>query len=381
MRPAVDNLTWSQVMAWRVARHHLDARAPRNDLLHVVATIGGLHAQVMSSAELTAWARVDGLEPDDVPDALWQQRSLVKTWAMRGTLHLLPSSEYGLWQAALSTYRHFLKPSWSKAFGLTPDDLDRMIDAIGTALDGCQLTREELAAEVVRLTGDETLGAKMTHSFGSTLKPAAFRGRLCFGPNRGRNITFARPDQWIGEIDDSDPEEALTELLRRFLATNGPATREEVARWWAITPATATRYRKRLGDDVADVEVEGTAAWMLAADVDQAAKARPGKTVNLLPAFDQYVIAGTKEAVNLLPGNLLPGPFRDRVHRPQGWISPVLLVNGRMDGVWRHERKGVRLEVNIEPFVDVPKWARKAAEKEAADLGRFLGAEAEVTWA
>ncbi|MEA2702842.1 MAG: hypothetical protein QOD63_787, partial [Actinomycetota bacterium] len=249
----VPRLTWSQVMAWRVRRHHLDTRAPRNDLLDVVATIGGLHAQVMSSAELTAWARVDQLAPGDVPDALWEQRSLVKTWAMRGTLHLLPSSEYGLWQSALSTYRHFLKPSWSKAFGLTPDDLDRMNDAITTALDGRQLTREELAAEVVRLVGDETLGEKMTHSFGSTLKPAAFRGHLCFGPNRGRNITFARPDQWIGDTNAVDPEEAITELIRRFLATNGPATREEVARWWAITPATATRYRKRLGKDAVDV--------------------------------------------------------------------------------------------------------------------------------
>ena len=190
----------------------------------------------------------------------------------------------------------------------------------------------------------------MTHSFGSTLKPAAFRGRLCFGPNRGRNVTFARPDQWIGEWTTVDPEEAMTELLRRFLATNGPATREEVARWWAITPATATRYRKRLGDEVADVEVEGTAAWMLAADVDKAAKAKPAKTVNLLPAFDQYVIGAPRRRPTCCPG-----PFRDRVHRPQGWISPVLLVNGRMDGVWRHERKGARLEVTIEPFVGVPR--------------------------
>ena len=172
-----------------------------------------------------------------------------------------------------------------------------------------------------------------------------------------------------------DPEEAMTELLRRFLATNGPVTREEVARWWAITPATATRYRKRLGDEVADVEVEGTAALMLTADVDKAAKAKRTKTVNLLPAFDQYVIACTKQAANLLPGN-----FRDRVYRPQGWISPVLLVDGRMDGVWRHERKGGRVEVTIEPFVDIPPKARKAAEKEAADLGRFLGGDAEVSW-
>ena len=98
--------------------------------------------------------------------------------------------------------------------------------------------------------------------------------------------------------------------------------------------------------------------------------------MNLLPAFDQYVIACTKEAANLLPGR-----YRQRVYRPQGWISPVLLVNGRMDGVWRHERKGARLEVTIEPFVDIPQRARKAAEREAADLGRFLGRDAEVTWA
>ena len=371
-------LTWGQVMAWRVGKHHLDVRVPGAALLDVVATIGGLHAQLMSSAELTAWARVEKLEPDAVAQALWEDRSLVKTWAMRGTLHLLPSAEHGLWQAGLSTYRHFLTPSWSKAFGLTPDDLDRLGEAICAALDGRQLTRKELAAEVVERSGDKSLGAKMTGSWGSIIKPAAFRGQLCFGPNRGRNVTFARPDQWIGRWKAVDPEEAMTELLRRFLATNGPATREEIARWWAITPATATRYRKRLGDEVADVDVEETAAWMLAVDVDKAAKAKPGKTVNLLPAFDQYVIACTKEATNLLPGN-----YREKVYRPQGWISPVLLVNGRMDGVWRHERKGNRLEVTIEPFVDIPKWARKAAEKEAADLGRFLGAgaDAEVSWA
>jgi hypothetical protein len=341
-----------------------------------VSQLGGLHAQVMSSAELTAWARVEGLETDDVARALWDDRSLVKTWAMRGTLHLLPSAELGLWQGGLATYRHYLKPAWSRAFGLTPADLDRMTDAVAEALDGRLLSREELAAEVARLTGDESMLEKLTHSFGSTLKPAAFRGCLCFGPNRGRNVTFARPDQWIGGWTAVDPEEAMTELVRRFLATNGPATRAEVARWWAITPAAASRYRKRLGDAVADVDVEGTAAWMPASDVEQAAAATPIRTVNLLPAFDQYVIASTKEA-----DHLLPGPFRDRVYRAQGWISPVLLVDGRMDGIWRHERKGGRLEVTIEPFVDLAPWARAAAEKEAADLGRFLRADAEVSWA
>jgi hypothetical protein len=61
------------------------------------------------------------------------------------------------------------------------------------------------------------------------------------------------------------------------------------------------------------------------------------------------------------------------VYRPQGWISPVLLVNGRMDGVWRYTVKGSRVEVVIEPFVKAPVWVRRAAGKEAERLAAFLG--------
>lgn len=145
-------------------------------MLDVVAEICGLHAQLMSSAELSLWTRLDGMEPDAVQRALWDDRTLVKTWAMRGTLHLLPSSELPLWQAGLSTYRHYLKPSWSRAFGITRADLDRLIAAISEALDGRMLTREELSEEVARLSGSAELGAKLRESWGAYLKPAAFRG-------------------------------------------------------------------------------------------------------------------------------------------------------------------------------------------------------------
>ena len=128
---------------------------------------------------------------------------------MRGTLHLLPSSEYGLWQAGLSTYRHFLKPSWSKAFGLAQDELNRMIEAMASPRRP-SLTREELAAEVARLTESPGLGAKMAGSWGSTLKPAAFRGS-CASARTGRNVTFARPDQWMRMVD-LDPDEAMHQL-------------------------------------------------------------------------------------------------------------------------------------------------------------------------
>jgi hypothetical protein len=92
-------LTWPGVLAWRLTRQRLDRRAPRDEALSVVREICDLHAQVMSSAELTLWARVEDLEPGAVREALWERRSLVKTWAMRGTLHLLPSDELPLWVA------------------------------------------------------------------------------------------------------------------------------------------------------------------------------------------------------------------------------------------------------------------------------------------
>ena len=104
-------LTWAQAVAWRARRHHLDRRVPRGSLLAVASRLCGLHAQVLSSSELTVWARVNGLERNAVQRALWEERTLVKTWAMRGTLHLLPADELPLWRAALGTSRRYVKPA------------------------------------------------------------------------------------------------------------------------------------------------------------------------------------------------------------------------------------------------------------------------------
>ena len=369
-------LSWPKVLAWRTRRQRLLRRATRSAWLGVVGDIAGLHAQVMSSAELTLWARVDGLAPDAVARSLWDDRSLVKTWAMRGTLHLLPSSEYPVWQAALGTYRHFEKPAWSRAFGVTPAELDALVDAVGTALDGRLLTRDELADEVTRLTGSPALGDKLRESWGALLKPASFRGRLCFAPKAGQKVRFTRPDRWIGGWTPVDPDHALAEATRRFLGAHGPATREDLARWWAASPAAAARMLAALGDEVAPVEVDGEAAWALGEEVAGLEAATGSRTVRLLPAFDQYVIGSTLHAARLLPGD-----FKDRVHRPQGWVSPVLLVDGRMDGVWRHERSGRRLTVTIEPFVAVPAWARRGAAQEAERLAAYLGGNLELVWA
>lgn len=344
-------------------------------MLQVVAEICGLHAQLTSSAELALWARVDGLEPEAVQRALWEERDLVKSWAMRGTLHLLPAAEFPLWQAALSSYRHYLRPVWLRGFGVTREELERLVAAVAEALEGRMLTREELAEEVSRLTGSASLGEKLRESWGAYLKPVAFRGHLCFAPNLGQNVRFTRPDWWLGGWRPVDSALATQEIARRYLGAYGPATAEDFGRWWGATPPQARNLIESLGEEVIPVEVEGIRARMLSAHAAEAADSAPAGTVRLLPAFDQYVIGASRD-----PSGILAEIFRDRVYRPQGWVSPVLLVDGRMEGVWRHERKGSRLEVRIEPFETLPGWARRAAEQEAERLARFVGAALEVTW-
>ncbi|CCH34037.1 winged helix DNA-binding domain-containing protein [Actinosynnema sp. NPDC047251] len=362
------SLTWGRVAAWRTRAHSLDVRRPAEDALDVVAELCGLHAQLMSSAEATLRARVDGLPPDFVEQALWADRTLVKTWSMRGTLHLLPAREYALWQAGFATYQHYLKPVWLRNFHLTAEELQALLDGVGEALEGRVLTRADLADEVARRTSPH-LGEKLRESWGVYLKPASFRGRLVFGPGEGNLVAFTRPDTWI-DVGDP-PADAVERIALRFFGQQGVATREEFARWWGVKPPDGGRVFKALGDRITPVDVGGEPYWARTDLVTALHEAEPVVGARLLPAFDQYVVAATRHA-----GHLLDGGTPDRVYRPQGWLSPVLLVNGRLTGIWSQERKGGRTTVTVEPFRSLTAKERRAV---LAEVDR-MAQPAEVAW-
>ncbi len=329
----------------------------------------------MSSAVLSLLARVEGLQPDTVQRALWEDRSLVKTWAMRGTLHLIPSAELPVWQATLSLYRHYVRPVWLRAFGVSRDELETIISAVGTALEGPPLTRVELAAEVARLTGSLAMGEKVATSWGTMLKPAAFRGLLCFAEGEGRRVKFTRPDRWCVGWRPADPQTAEVEVVRRYLDAYGPSNRDDVSRWLAFLPAEVSRLLLRIESDLVEVEVDGTRGWLAASALPALEAATASGSVRLLPAFDPWVMGMPRaERARLAPEH------HARVFRPQAWISPVLLEDGVMTGTWRHERKGRWLAVSIQPFEPIEPWARTAAEAEAERLAAFMGGALELTW-
>nr|WP_238345265.1 winged helix DNA-binding domain-containing protein [Actinopolymorpha cephalotaxi] len=367
-------------MAWRMRRQHLLERATPAGLVDVVARMGGLHAQVMSSVELSLGARVDGLALEDVREALWGQRTLVKLWAMRGTLHVLPARDLGVWLAALGTYRD----GWPM-YSMHDPLMHELAELVGHALRGRLLTRLELAAEVSRLSGSVAAGESLQGGWGGALKPASFLGRLCFAPSAGQRVRFTHPDTWIGAAPVRPAEDAaMAEIVRRFLGAYGPATPVDLAGWWGATRREATRMLALVEDQVTEVDVEGEPYWMLADQVAKLAATEPSEVVRLLPGFDQWTVCASRR----VGPRSRPGPgtpaldprHRTRIYRLQGWVSPVLLVDGRIEGVWRHERKGRRLLVDVETFRRLPRRTRESIGAETDRLAAFLGGVPELTF-
>jgi Winged helix DNA-binding domain len=86
-------LTWSDVVARRMARHALAEPATDLGLAGVAGVLCGAHAQVLSAAELSIGRRIAGANRASVQHALWDERTLVKTFGPRGTIHLLPATD------------------------------------------------------------------------------------------------------------------------------------------------------------------------------------------------------------------------------------------------------------------------------------------------
>ena len=364
-------LTWKQAIAWHVRRQHLDERLPRTKLLPLVSELCGLHAQVMSSAELTAWCRIDGLKQGEIAHHLWKTRKLVKTWAMRRTLHLLPADEHSLWLDGFN-YSQQWRPAWFQYFGVSQNELEQITEAIGEVLRRSgPLSREQLAEAVTKQTGLAGLHDKLTMSWGMLLKPACYRGYLCFGPSEGQNSRFIFP----GERKLQN-KMALREIARKYLSTYGPATEKAFVRWLHTGQRGSREMKAALRAEGVEVDIEGTKAWMLEEHLKPALQNEMPRTVRLLPAFDQYVFAAALHSSQVLP----KADLRPRVYRNQGWFSPVVLIDGQMMGIWNFRRKTNSLEVTVEPFaVYKTKWRRSVGE-EAERMAAFMDRKLELKW-
>jgi hypothetical protein len=360
-------LTWPQVHAFRLERHHLMRRAAKKALCRVVGEIGGVQAQVMSAAELQVGVRVD-CRVEDVRDALWKRKTLVKTWLMRGTLHLVPSKDLPLFTAAMSRYGMRNTNAWLRWMQITEPELMDLIDAIGRALNGQAVTREELIAKVGK-GRSERIQQAMKSGWGGVLKPVARKGLLCFGPNRGQSVTFVGPEQWLGTWRDMDPDAALIEVARRYLRAYGPATKRDFTRWWGTWPGVGNSAWAGLAGDLALVSIDGQRAHILASDAERIRKQPIEASVQLLPAFDPYVMGHSSRDHIVEKTNLA------KVSRTAGWISPVVLVDGGVAGTWSHAAAKGTLHITVAPFQNLTSKTMAELRRRAESLAETLGLE------
>jgi hypothetical protein len=360
--------TWDRVRAFRLRRQLLDPVGD-DDAVAVVRRLAGVQAQVPSAAELAVGVRQ--AEPDaGAVEAALADGALVRTWAMRGTLHLLAAEEAGAHLALMAAGRSWEKGSWVKAFGLRPEEMVELTAAVAEALDGRTLTRDELTTDLGERLGRPDLEAELRSGWGAVLKPIAWQGVLCHGPPAGSRVTFGRPDQLLpGWTGLPEPEDAARTVLPAYLRAYGPAPLGRFDAW--LTRGTSRKgllrsWREAVADDLVTVDVEGESADLLAEDLDELAATDPSTAVRLLPGFDQAVLGPGTAATEVLAAE-----HRGEVSRAAGWISPVVLVGGRVVGVWEDGDDG---DVDVRPFAGEPTPSKTALAEAITRLAEVRAA-------
>lgn len=378
-------VTRRQLLAFRLRRQRLDRRAPRGSLLDVLAGMGGAQAQLESAAGASLAARVTGLTAEALGAARWEERHVAKAACMRRTLHLVPAAELAMFVRGTAG-RADKEIRWMRNQGVAERDLGRALEAALAAL-GQPLTRVELAERVGVALG-RPLRWREGGGWGSARKipcvplgpidtPASYlldlsaaEGVVCYGPSRGNQPTFVRADAWVEGWQDMPRERAEEALLARYLRAFGPATVRDFVAWTGLRVADAQAIWERSGMDLRAVDLDGWVGWMLAEDrgaLLEAELARPA--VRLLPYFDGYLL-GHAERSAVVPPERMPDVFRK-----QGWVAPVVLVDGRVKGTWSQERRGRRLRVRVAPFARLSRAVGRALEREAEALAGFAGCD------
>ena len=378
MSTGTARLSWAQVCARRLERHALAAPAPGARPGDIAAVLCGAHAQVLSAAELSIGLRIAGATRGDVRRALWEERSLVKTCGSRGTVHLLATRDLPLWTGALAAVPRPPSP-FPAHVRLTPEQTEQIVAAIAVALADAELTVDELTEAVVAQAGswagDLVMPAfqGMWPRWRQALTVAAHRGVLCFGPNRGRKVTYTHPRRWLPGFAPAGERAALAWLVRGYLYAYGPATSRHFAQWLAAPPRWAADVFDSLGDELARVEVAGTFAWQAADETEPPATAGGG--VRLLPYFDAYTVGCHPREL------LFPGRATERARAPSGQAGnfPVLLVDGAVAGVWHQRRSGRRLDLTVEPFTPLSAARRRDLDVEVERLGFILDGSPALT--
>ncbi len=369
---AAPSLSWDQVLGWRMRRQLLDP-VGSHSIPEVAQRLCGVQAQVASSAELAVALRRREGRVGEAAEAL-ADRKLIRTWAMRGTLHLLSPVQAPSLLALLGARRTWERPAWERNFGVSPGEIEELATTVRDVLTDRVLERDELIEEVAARSGSRHLDEHLRSGWGAVLKPLAWMGLLCNGPSRGNRVTFTTPSSWIdGWTGLPDPDTAALTAIPSYLRAYGPATPAAFDAWLtrgSSRKADLRRWFGQLEDELMAVDVEGESCLALRSDLAELTDAAPSQAVRLLAGFDQYLLGpGTADT------RILARHRRKHVSKTAGWIAPVVVSEGRIAGTWELDRDSLRVLL----FAEREPIDRNALERERERLAACLDRQPKLT--
>jgi hypothetical protein len=330
----------------------------------VVRRLGAMQAQDYPGALWAIGLRMPAATEQMVEQAI-RDRQIVRTWPMRGTLHCVAADDVR-WLLALLTPR-ILAGSARRHQQL---ELDAAVFARSEALftaalqGGNQLTRADMMA-VLERGGVTPAGQRGYH----ILAWAAQTGLVCFGPRQGKQDSFVLLDEWLPAGKTLSRDEALAELARRYFTGHGPATVHDLMWWSGLTAADARAALEMVGAQLAQDTVDGRTYWF--APTPNGRGAAPD--IYLLPGFDEYLLGYRERGAVLDPAHaakVVPGG--------NGMFKPMLVIDGRVAGVWQRTLRKTKVVLSFDPFQPLTPAQTEATVAAAELYGRFLERPVEI---
>jgi hypothetical protein len=293
------------------------------------------------------------------------ERTIVRTWPMRGTLHFVAAEDVR-WMLQLMTPRVVAASAGrlERDYGLDEKAFGRSGEVAARALEGGRrLTRDAL----YRTLEDAGIATAAGRGLHITWR-LAHDGLICFGPREGKQQTFALLDEWIPGAKRMAREDALAELARRYFTSHGPATVHDFAWWSGLLLSDAAEGLRMAREELTSFELADRTYWASRSPPPDGSSPR----AFLLPAFDEYTVAYRDRGA-------VVDPTRARDVGGMDLLRPAIVLNGRVVGTWTRTLGRGSVEFDVSPFTRLGTTARRAVTAAARRYAAFLERRADAS--
>lgn len=336
------------------------------NIQEILSWMVAMQAQDFPMARWAIGARVPGSTDLDVLTAL-DKANVIRTHVLRPTWHFI-AAEDAHWLLELTAPQiRTSQKARERQLELTEEVYAKSNSVIENSLkDVDYLTREQLldALERARIAIDQNRSAHL-------LMRAEVDQIICNGPINNGKLTYALLARRVPKIKRLTKEEALANLAQRYFYSRCPATQQDFA-WWSGLPAGEVRQAMDLvRPDFQPEEIESRTYWM---PYNLPPRTRKKLSAHLLPPFDEFIVSYTGRST-VIPPEL---EMHMKEISDRGMFRPIIVVNGKVAGIWKRTIEKDRVIIELRPFNQVNRSIRKLVIAAARQYGSFLGKKAEI---